>query len=80
MRALGRDPPVRDGRDEDRDVSRHRRLDGTEHLGGGLDVANRDPAGSGTVTGPDTSVTLAPASWSASAMAWPCRPEERLAM
>src|SRR5215467_8290958 len=38
------------------------------------------PGGSGTFTGPDTSVTWAPASAAAAAMAWPCLPEERLAM
>src|SRR6516225_3379789 len=38
------------------------------------------PGGSGTLTGPDTSVTSAPASAAAAAMAWPCLPEERSAM
>ncbi|MNL25529.1 hypothetical protein D3C87_1470140 [compost metagenome] len=38
------------------------------------------PAGSAIVTGPETSVTSAPNSASAAAMAWPCLPEERLAM
>ena len=38
------------------------------------------PAGSGNVTGPETSVTSAPAAAAARAMAWPCLPEERLAM
>ena len=36
--------------------------------------------GSGTLTGPDTSVTSAPAAAAAAAMAWPCLPDERLAM
>ena len=38
------------------------------------------PAGSGRLTGPDTSVTSAPAAAAAAAMAWPCLPDERLAM
>ena len=38
------------------------------------------PGGSGIATGPDTRVTSAPASAAARAMAWPCLPEERLAM
>ena len=38
------------------------------------------PGGSGTVTGPETSTTSAPEAAAAAAMAWPCRPEERLAM
>ena len=36
------------------------------------------PGGSGSCTGPLTRVTAAPASASAAAMAWPCRPEEWL--
>ena len=38
------------------------------------------PAGSGSWTGPLTSVTSAPAAASAAAIAWPCSPDERLAM
>src|SRR5262249_46470341 len=38
------------------------------------------PGGSGRLTGPDTSVTSAPAAAAAAAMAWPCLPDERLAM
>src|SRR5680860_1588273 len=38
------------------------------------------PSGSGKLTGPDTSVTRAPAATAARASAWPCLPEERLAM
>ena len=38
------------------------------------------PEGSGKVTGPEIRVTRAPASAAAFAMAWPCLPEERLAM
>ena len=38
------------------------------------------PAGSGIATGPETSRTSAPSRASAAAMAWPCLPEERLAM
>ena len=38
------------------------------------------PAGSGTVTGPLTSVTSAPSCARAAAMAWPCLPEEWLEM
>ena len=38
------------------------------------------PGGSGIPTGPETSVTAAPARAAAAAMAWPCRPDERLAM
>src|SRR5262245_24727642 len=37
------------------------------------------PGGSDTFTGPETSVTSAPAAAAAAAMAWPCLPEERLA-
>src|SRR3954452_21249410 len=38
------------------------------------------PRGPATFTGPETSVTAAPAEAAASAMAWPCLPEERLAI
>ena len=38
------------------------------------------PGGSGSVTGPLTSATSAPAAAAAAAMAWPCFPDERLAM
>ncbi len=38
------------------------------------------PAGSRKSTGPETSVTSAPAACAAAAMAKPCLPEERLAM
>ena len=38
------------------------------------------PTGSGIATGPDTSVTSAPAAAAAAAIAWPCFPDERLAM
>ena len=38
------------------------------------------PAGSGRLTGPVTSVTRAPACAAAAAIAWPCLPEERLAI
>ena len=38
------------------------------------------PAGSAIETGPDTSRTSAPSFASAAAMAWPCLPDERLAM
>src|SRR5262249_54431957 len=38
------------------------------------------PGGSGTLTGPETSVTSAPASAAGAAVAWPCLPGERLAV
>ena len=38
------------------------------------------PGGSGKVTGPEISVTRAPARAAACAMAYPCLPEERLAI
>ena len=38
------------------------------------------PFGSGRRTGPETSVVRAPSAASAVAMAWPCLPDERLAM
>ena len=38
------------------------------------------PAGSGSATGPLTSVTSAPSAAAALAKAWPCLPEERLAI
>src|SRR5450830_1148362 len=38
------------------------------------------PGGSGRFTGPLTSTTSAPAAAAAAAMAWPCLPDERLAM
>ena len=38
------------------------------------------PAGSGIVTGPETRRTSAPSLASAAAIAWPCLPDERLAM
>src|SRR3984957_6299637 len=38
------------------------------------------PGGSGRLTGPDTSTPSAPAAAAAAAMAWPCLPEERLAI
>ena len=38
------------------------------------------PGGSGKFTGPLTSVTAAPARAAAAAMAWPCLPDERLAI
>ena len=40
----------------------------------------RMPSGSGKFTGPETSVTSAPAWAAAAAMAWPCLPDERLAI
>src|SRR5262245_43726880 len=45
-----------------------------------LTLTTVTPGGSGTLTGPETSVTSAPAAAAAAAMAWPCLPEERLAM
>src|SRR6266700_3046305 len=38
------------------------------------------PSGSGMCTGPQTRITSAPAAAAAAAMAWPCLPEDRLAM
>ena len=74
-------PPVGNRGGEDRDVGRQRRLAGVQHLLRALDMrCTATPAGSGTDTGPLTSVTRAPSSASAAAIAWPCRPLERLAM
>ena len=75
-----RDPPIRHRRDKDGDLGRQSRPAGGQHLLGRLDTDHRTPGGSGIATGPLTSVTRAPRSARAAAMAWPCRPLLRLAI
>ncbi len=73
--------PVGDGGDEDRGVGRQQLLDRVAHLARRLDMDGRvTPAGSAIDTGPETSRTSAPSRASAAAIAWPCLPDERLAM
>ena len=75
------DAPVGDGGGEDRDIGRQRGLDRRQHLARAISTWTvATPAGSASVTGPETSVTRAPAAAAAAAMAWPCLPEERLAI
>ena len=74
------DPPVGDGGDEDRGVGGQRREHRFGHLLGGFDVDALDAGGVASATGPATSVTRAPASAAAAAIANPCRPDERLAI
>ena len=73
--------PVGDGGDEDRGVGGQKLLDRVAHFFGALDMDGLHAGGIGDQsTGPETRRTSAPSRASAAAMAWPCLPDERLAM
>ena len=74
------DPPVGDGGGADRDVHRQRRLAGGQHLARGLDMDDGDAGGNRLLRRAADQGHRAPSRASAAAMAWPCLPEERLAM
>ncbi len=74
------DAPVGNGRGEDRDIGRQRGFHPVQHVARRFHRITVTPAGSRNSTGPETSVTSAPAARAAAAMAKPCLPEERLAI
>jgi hypothetical protein len=80
--ALARLPraPVGDGGGEHGDIGRQRLLDRREHLLRGFHANNRHARRIGQIHRALTSTTSAPAAAAAAAMAWPCLPDERLAM
>ncbi len=71
--------PVADRRGEDREIGRSAASTAASIARALSTRTTATPAGSGMVTGPETSVTRAPAAAAAAATAWPWRPEERLA-
>ena len=74
-------PPIGDGGGKNGDVNGQRLFHRGQHLPAQLSTRTIvTPGGSGTLTGPLTSTTSAPAAAAAPAIAWPCLPEDRLAM
>ena len=79
-RRLAGRAPIGDRGGEDRDVGRQRRLDGRQHLARALDPHDAHARRIGDRDRPGDERHLGAGRGGGGAMAWPWRPDERLAM